>query len=110
MSKGYWISVYEKIEDPKILSEYAKKATIAIQGHQGNFLCRGGKNICLEGSAKPRTVVVEFPSFDLAKQAYDSSVYREALIILKALLKEIYKLLKGFNYFFFILPINMILN
>ena len=41
MSKGYWISVYEKIEDSKILSEYAKKATIAIQGHQGNFLCRG---------------------------------------------------------------------
>ncbi len=37
MSKGYWISVYEKIEDPKILSEYAKKATIAIQSHQGNF-------------------------------------------------------------------------
>ena len=42
MSKGYWISVYEKIENPKILIEYAKKATVAIQSHQGNFLCRGG--------------------------------------------------------------------
>jgi uncharacterized protein (DUF1330 family) len=95
MSKGYWISVYEKIEDPKILSEYAKKATIAIQGHQGNFLCRGGKNICLEGSAKPRTVVVEFPSFDLAKQAYDSSVYREALIILKGSVKRNLQIIEG---------------
>ena len=95
MSKGYWISVYEKIEDPKILSEYAKKATIAIQGHQGNFLCRGGKNICLEGSAKPRTVIVEFPSFDLAKQAYDSSVYREALNILKGSVKRNLQIIEG---------------
>ncbi len=95
MSKGYWISVYEKIEDPKILSEYAKKATIAIQGHQGNFLCRGGKNICLEGSAKPRTVVVEFPSFDLAKQAYESSVYREALNILKGSVKRNLQIIEG---------------
>ena len=95
MSKGYWISVYEKIEDPKILSEYAKKATIAIQGHQGNFLCRGGKNICLEGSAKPRTVVVEFPSFDLAKQAYDSSVYREAINILKGSVKRNLQIIEG---------------
>jgi uncharacterized protein (DUF1330 family) len=95
MSKGYWISVYEKIEDPKILSEYAKKATIAIQGHQGNFLCRGGKNICLEGSAKPRTVVVEFPSFDLAKQAYNSSVYREALNILKGSVKRNLQIIEG---------------
>ena len=95
MSKGYWISVYEKIEDPKILSEYAKKATIAIQGHQGNFLCRGGKNICLEGSAKPRTVVVEFPSFDLAKQAYNSSVYREALNILKGSVERNLQIIEG---------------
>ncbi|MDP6440839.1 MAG: DUF1330 domain-containing protein [Pelagibacteraceae bacterium] len=95
MSKGYWISVYEKIEDPKILSEYAKKATIAIQGHQGNFLCRGGKNICLEGSAKPRTVIVEFPSFDLAKQAYDSSVYREAINILKGSVKRNLQIIEG---------------
>ena len=95
MSKGYWISVHEKIEDPKILSEYAKKATIAIQGHQGNFLCRGGKNICLEGSAKPRTVIVEFPSFDLAKQAYNSSVYREALNILKGSVKRNLQIIEG---------------
>ncbi|MBO6493057.1 MAG: DUF1330 domain-containing protein [Pelagibacteraceae bacterium] len=95
MSKGYWISVYEKIEDPKILSEYAKKATIAIQGHQGNFLCRGGKNICLEGSAKPRTVVVEFPSFDLAKQAYNSSVYKEALNILKGSVERNLQIIEG---------------
>ena len=95
MSKGYWISVYEKIEDPKILSEYAKKATIAIQGHQGNFLCRGGKNICLEGSAKPRTVIVEFPSFDLAKQAYNSSMYKEALNILKGSVERNLQIIEG---------------
>ena len=95
MSKGYWISVYEKIENPKILIEYAKKATVAIQNHQGNFLCRGGKNICLEGSAKPRTVVVEFPSFDLAKQAYSSNEYKEALNILKGSVERSLQIIEG---------------
>ena len=95
MSKGYWISVYEKIENPKILIEYAKKATGAIQSHQGNFLCRGGKNICLEGSAKPRTVVVEFPSFDLAKQAYTSNEYKEALNILKGSVERNLQIIEG---------------
>ena len=95
MSKGYWISVYEKIENPKILIEYAKKATVAIQNHQGNFLCRGGKNICLEGSAKPRTVVVEFPSFDLAKQAYSSNEYKEALNILKGSVERNLQIIEG---------------
>ena len=95
MSKGYWISVYEKIENPKILIEYAKKATVAIQIHQGNFLCRGGKNICLEGSAKPRTVVVEFPSFDLAKQAYTSNEYKEALNILKGSVERNLQIIEG---------------
>ncbi len=83
------------MEDPKILSEYAKKATIAIQCHQGNFLCRRGKNICLEGSSKPRTVVVEFPSFDLAKQAYNSSVYKEALNILKGSVERNLQIIEG---------------
>ena len=95
MSKGYWISVYEKIENPKILIEYAKKATVAIHNHQGNFLCRGGKNICLEGSAKPRTVVVEFPSFDLAKQAYTSNEYKEALNILKGSVERNLQIIEG---------------
>ena len=95
MSKGYWISVYEKIENPKILIEYAKKATVAIQNHQGNFLCRGGKNICLEGSAKPRTVVVEFPSFDLAKKAYTSNAYKEALNILKGSVERSLQIIEG---------------
>ena len=95
MSKGYWISVYEKIENPTILIGYAKKATVAIQSHQGNFLCRGGKNICLEGSAKPRTVVVEFPSFDLAKQAYTSNEYKEALNILKGSVERNLQIIEG---------------
>ena len=95
MSKGYWISVYEKIENPKILIEYAKKATVAIRSHQGNFLCRGGKYICLEGSAKPRTVIVEFPSFDLAKQAYTSNEYKDALNILNGSVERNLQIIEG---------------
>ena len=50
MTKGYWISVYEKVADPEIQKKYAEKATVAIKKFGGVFLCRGGKNLCLEGS------------------------------------------------------------
>ncbi len=78
MSKGYWISVYEKIEDPKILSEYAKKATIAIEKHNGRYLARGGKQKILEGLELERAVIVEFPSMAKALECYNSKEYAEA--------------------------------
>ena len=85
----------KKLKILKLLLSMQKKATVAIQSHQGNFLCRGGKNICLEGSAKPRTVVVEFPSFDLAKQAYTSNEYKEALNILKGSVERNLQIIEG---------------
>jgi uncharacterized protein (DUF1330 family) len=51
MTKGYWISVYEKVADPEIQKKYAEKATVAIKKFGGVFLCRGGKNLCLERSS-----------------------------------------------------------
>ena len=40
--KGYWISVYTKIENKEKLKEYAAKATLAIKKYSGEFLVRGG--------------------------------------------------------------------
>jgi len=54
------------------VQEPAKKAYI-LGGH---FLARGGRTATLEGPpAKSRVVVIEFPSFDRAKQFYDSPEY-----------------------------------
>tara|TARA_B100000686_G_C16137856_1_gene640632 strand:- start:284 stop:574 length:291 start_codon:yes stop_codon:yes gene_type:complete len=95
MSKGYWLSVYEKIEDMESLKKYAVKATVAITKYSGKFLVRGGKNVNLEGIPSPRTVVVEFPNFSDAERCYNSNEYKEALNILKGSAKRNLQIIEG---------------
>ena len=76
--KGYIVAVYEKINDNKILKEYAEKAGIAVKKYSGKILVRGGKSECIEGLPSPRTVILEFSSVDIAKKFYHSEEYQEA--------------------------------
>ena len=95
MSKGVWIAVYEKIENMEILKKYAIKATVAIGKYSGKFIVRGGKNITLEGNQSPRTVIVEFPTFDEAEKCYNSGEYQEAHDILKGSVKRNLQIIEG---------------
>ena len=95
MPKGYWLSIYEKIENMETLKKYAAKATVAIGKYSGKFLVRGGKNMILEGNQSPRTVVVEFPNFLEAEKCYNSDEYKEALDILKGSVKRNLQIVEG---------------
>ena len=95
MPKGYWLSVYEKIENMETLKKYATKATVAIGKYSGKFLVRGGKNMILEGNQSPRTVIVEFPKFSEAEKCYNSDEYKEALDILKGSVKRNLQIIEG---------------
>ena len=95
MPKGYWLSVYEKIENMETLKKYAAKATVAIGKYSGKFLVRGGKNKILEGNQSPRTVVVEFSNFSEAEKCYNSDEYKEALDILKGSAKRNLQIVEG---------------
>jgi len=95
MAKGYWISLYEKIENVEMQKKYAEKATIAIQKYSGKFLARGGKSICLEGVQTSRTVIVEFQSVADAEKCYNSNEYRIALNILKGHAKRNLQIVEG---------------
>ena len=64
--KGYWVCVYEKINNVEKLKEYAIKAKPAVEKFSGKFLIRGGKNRTNEGIDSPRTVVVEFSDYNTA--------------------------------------------
>ena len=81
--KGYVISVYKKIDDESALKDYAVKAKNAVEKFSGKFLVRGGKKITTEGDDSPRTVVIEFPSFEIAEKFFYSKEYQEAHSILK---------------------------
>ena len=93
--KGYWVCIYEKINDFEKLKEYASKAKPAIEKFSGKFLVRGGKNRTNDGFSSPRTVVVEFPNYRTALECYDSSDYQEAHNILKDHVVRHHQLVEG---------------
>ena len=80
--KGYIICVYENIYDQNILNEYAAKAKEAVDKYRGNFLVRGGDKITTEGKEFIRTVVIEFETFEIAKNFFYSNEYQSAHAIL----------------------------
>ena len=81
--KGYVVCVYKNITNEEKLKEYAVKAKAAVEKYKGKFLIRGGKSVNNEGEKSPRTVVIEFPSFDEANSFYNSKEYQNAHSILK---------------------------
>tara|TARA_B100001564_G_scaffold276937_1_gene238704 strand:- start:308 stop:595 length:288 start_codon:yes stop_codon:yes gene_type:complete len=81
--KGYVVCVYKSISNQEKLREYAIKARSAVEKFKGKILIRGGKAITNEGSSSPRTVVIEFPSFNEANLFYNSKEYQKAHKILK---------------------------
>jgi uncharacterized protein (DUF1330 family) len=81
--KGYVVCVYKIISSEEKLKEYAVKARTAVEKYKGKFLIRGGRFTINEGDKSPRTVVIEFPTYDEANLFYNSKEYREAHDILK---------------------------
>ena len=81
--KGYVVCVYKSIGNEEKLKEYAVKARAAVEKYKGKFLIRGGRSINNEGEKSPRTVVIEFTSYDEANSFYNSKEYQDAHSILK---------------------------
>ena len=81
--KGYIVCVYESIKDDDALKSYAIKARSAVEKYSGKFLIRGGKKIITEGKNFVRTVVIEFNSFEVAKDFFYSQEYQDAHKLLK---------------------------
>ena len=93
--KGYVVCVYKSISNEEKLKEYAVKAKAAVEKYKGKFLIRGGRSATNEGDKSPRTVVIEFPSYDEANLFYNSREYQEAHDILKGYTKRHHQTIEG---------------
>ena len=93
--KGYWVCIYEKIDNAEKLKQYAIKAKPAVEKYSGKFLVRGGKNRTNEGIKTPRIVVVEFDDYNSAVKCYDSSEYQEAHNILNGHVIRHHQIVEG---------------
>jgi len=76
--KGYWI-VRCEYYDQEAFELYAKAATAIVKQYGGKFLVRGGNQIRKENAKLERTVLVEFPSYEIAQSVYDGDEYQNAI-------------------------------
>ena len=93
--KGYVVCVYQNIANQDKLKEYALKARVAVEKYNGKFLIRGGRSTSNEGKKSPRTVVIEFPSYDEANKFYKSKEYQDAHSILEGNAERQHQIIEG---------------
>ena len=93
--KGYVVCVYKNISNEEKLNEYAVKAKVAVEKFKGKILIRGGRATSNEGEKSPRTVVIEFPSYDEANNFYRSEDYQNAHSILKGYAERQHQTIEG---------------
>ena len=77
MPKVYWIGRVD-VRDAEAYKEYVAIGRPAYERNGAKFLARGGKIEVLEGQARARNVVVDFPSMEAALACYNSPEYTEA--------------------------------
>ena len=77
MAKGYWIARVD-IRDAEGYKGYVAAAKPAFEKYGAKFLARGGEFTELEGKARARNVVIEFPSHQAAVDCYNSPEYQIA--------------------------------
>lgn len=77
MPKGYIIARVS-VDDPEAYAVYAKGAFGAMQKYGARILARGGRSEALEGGARPRNVILEFESYERAKEYFNSPEYQAA--------------------------------
>lgn len=81
--KGYWIGRVT-ITDPDRYKDYVAANGAAFGKYGARFLVRGGAFECVEGEARERNVVIEFPDYAAALACYRSPEYQAALRIREA--------------------------
>lgn len=94
MPKGYWV-VHVNVDDMETYQNYREAAAAVLPEFGARFLVRAGHHEIPEGSAKPRTVVIEFPSYQAAKDCYYSEKYASAKAIRQAVAQSDLVIIEG---------------
>ncbi len=78
MPKGYWI-VRVDVHDPEAYKRYAEANAEAFAKYGARFVVRAGRHEAVEGEARARNVVIEFPDYDTALACFRSPEYTAAM-------------------------------
>ena len=97
MKKGYWISLYFKIDNKENLKKYAETVTPIIKSFGGKALVRGGEHQTFDGNDFIRTVIWEFPSYNKAIECHNSKEYQAGWSLAKQTTKRHMQIVEGFS-------------
>ena len=75
---GYWI-VRGTVKDSEAFEIYAQRWLPIAESHGARYLTAGGRHETPEGVDFDRVVIVEFPSFEVARRCYYSPEYQDLL-------------------------------
>ena len=78
MAKGYWI-VRVDIRDPEQYKNYIAANAAPFRKWGARFLVRAGRHEAVEGTARSRNAVIEFPTYEAALECWRSPEYQEAM-------------------------------
>ena len=97
MKKGYWISLYSKVENQENLKKYSEAVIPIIKSFGGVPLIRGGEHKTYNGEDFIRTVVWEFPSYEKAIECHNSKEYQAGWSLAKETTKRHMQIIEGFS-------------
>jgi uncharacterized protein (DUF1330 family) len=96
MPKGYWIARIT-VNDPSRYPDYVAMAAPAYARFGSKLIVRGGTFEEVEGKARPRNVVVEFPTYQAALDCYNSPEYTAARKIRQAIADGEFIIIEGYE-------------
>ena len=97
MKKGYWISLYSKVENQENLKKYSETVIPIIKRFGGVPLIRGGEHQTFNGEDFIKTVVWEFPSYEKAIECHDSKDYQAGWSLAKDTTIRHMQVIEGFS-------------
>ena len=80
MAKGYWI-VRVDIRDPEQYKKYVAANAAPFRKFGARFLARAGRHEVIEGTARSRNAVIEFPTYQSALDCWRSPEYQAAMAL-----------------------------
>ncbi|MBN3858588.1 DUF1330 domain-containing protein [Paraburkholderia sp. Ac-20340] len=95
MAKGYWVSVYRRVNDPEKLAAYARLASEAVLAAGGRFIARGVAVRAYDSGAMERTTIVEFDSVEAAIQCREGEKYMRAVEALGDAVERDFRIVEG---------------
>lgn len=80
MPKGYWVA-HVDVDDPDVYAKYREANAAPFAQYGARFIVRGGAQTQMEGQSRARTVVIEFPTIEAARECFESEAYQAAKAI-----------------------------